>query len=159
MSNVIQKLSCKANCKLPIFFIVILTFLGQLSLNPNNSFVSCCSFGNQHCTKGILGGMSTQSWDRNIFDVSTFTCSSPPHPFVTFAFPQNPSQVQHNIPNHHAEWKLQTHQQNSARSGFIVQVPFTHAKHELWIHAQKFLLLQLECVILLACTITSVSFD
>jgi hypothetical protein len=78
MSNAIQKLSYKVNYKLPIFLIVILTFLGQLSLNPDNSFMSCCSFGFQHCTKGILGGMSTQSWDKGTSGVPTFTCSFPP---------------------------------------------------------------------------------
>ncbi len=48
MTNAIQKLNYKVSYKLPIFLIVILTFLGQLSLNPINSFVSCCSLSTLH---------------------------------------------------------------------------------------------------------------
>jgi hypothetical protein len=92
------------------------------------------------------------------FGVPTFTCWFPPCICdLRFSLESIAGPTQHSQPP--CEMKVTNAPINSARSGFIVRAPFTHAKHELWIHAQEILLLQLECVILLACTNTSVLFD
>jgi hypothetical protein len=59
------------------------------SMDHESSFVSCCSFGFQHNTWGVLGGLFTQSSNTPTFNFPTFTHLSPP-PFCGLHFSLEP---------------------------------------------------------------------